>query len=325
MRALERIARGFREHRGLRAKASLGLVREVLGPTDWLAGPGDDAAAIRLDAGYLLVAGEAVWPPFVAADPFGAGAAAVVANVNDVAAMGGRPVALVDTLVGPQETARAVLEGMRFAAGLYGVPVVGGHLTVAEGAPSLSAFVAGRAHRLLPAHSVAPGQVLLAACCLEGRLRSDFPFFSSLRERGERLAADLEVLPRLAEAEAAATAKDVSMAGFLGSLAMLLEPTRSGALVDLERLPRPEGVSIDDWAGAFPTYGFLLTAPPERAEGCVEAFRERGLACEAVGEIDASGELRGRLAGEEAVLADLAREGPTGLGEATGSAAPEPG
>jgi uncharacterized protein len=315
VRTLDRIVASFREHRGLRAKAPLRLVREVLGPTDWLGGPGDDAAALPLEEGHLLVAGEAIWPPFVAADPFGAGAAVVVANVNDVAAMGGRPVALVDTITGPKEEARAALEGLRFAAGIYGVPVVGGHLTVTEAPPSLSAFVAGRARRLLPARDLASGQALLAACCLEGRFRDDFPFFSSLRDRGERLAADLDVLPQLAETETAAAAKDVSMAGWLGSLTMLLEPTGSGAVVDLERLPRPERVPLEDWVGTFPTYGFLLTTPPDRAGECRNAFRGRGLACEEVGTIDAGAELRVRLAGEETVAADLAREGPTGLGD----------
>lgn len=314
MHPLTRIVDGFRTHPGLRAKAPLRVVRDVLGPTEWVAGPGDDAAAFPLEEGHLLLAGEALWPPFVAADPFGAGAAAVVANVNDVAAMGGRPLALVDTIVGPEEAARSILEGLRFGAGLYRVPVVGGHLTAAEGSPALSAFVAGRAGRLLAARNVAPGQMLLAACCLEGRLRSDFPFFSSLRERGERLAGDLEVFPQLAESERAEAARDVSMAGFLGSLAMLLEGTACGATVELERLPRPEGVAIEDWAGVFPTYAFWLTAQPEHAEACARAFRERGLACETVGEIEEDGTLRARLAGEEAVLADLARDGPTGLG-----------
>jgi len=310
---LDEIVRRYREHAGLRAKRPLRIVREVLGASDAVAGPGDDAAAIPDGEGHLLLAGEAMWPPFVEVDPYGAGAAAVVANVNDVAAMGGRPLAIVDTIVAPEEAARRALEGLRWAADLYGVPVVGGHLTVTEEPPSLSAFVAGRAGRLLSATRAAPGQALLLVCCLEGRMREDFPFFSSLRERGERLRDDVAVLPEVAEAELAESAKDVSMAGFLGSLAMLLEPTRAGATVDLEAMPRPEDAAIEDWTGAFPTYGFWLTARPEAAEDCRRAFHARGLACEVVGELDDTGVLRARVAGEIGEIADLAREGPTGL------------
>ena len=313
MTTLDEIVRGYRGHPGLRAKRPLRIVREVLGPSDAVAGPGDDAAALPDGDGHLLLAGEAMWPPFVETDPYGAGTAAVVANVNDVAAMGGRPLAIVDTLVGPEGAARRALEGLRFAADLYGVPVVGGHLTVTEGPPSLSAFVAGRARALLSATRAAPGQVLLLACCLEGRMREDFPFFSSLRERSEGLRDDVAMLPEVAEGGLVEAAKDVSMAGFLGSLAMLLEPTRRGATVDLEALPRPEGVAIESWVEAFPTFGFWLTARPAAAEACRDAFLSRGLACEVVGELDDTGVLRARVAGEVGEIADLARERPTGL------------
>ena len=83
--ALADIIRRFREHPGLRAKASIGLVAEALGPTDWLTGPGDDAAVVAegLD-GSALAAGEAIWPPFIEDDPHGAGMAAVVAILGGV-------------------------------------------------------------------------------------------------------------------------------------------------------------------------------------------------------------------------------------------------
>ncbi|HLA92618.1 MAG TPA: AIR synthase related protein, partial [Actinomycetota bacterium] len=103
---LDEIARRFQESAAIRSKASIGLVTDILGPTDWLSGPGDDAAALPSPGpGFVLAAGEAIWPPFVEADPFGAGVAAVVANVNDLAAMGGRPLGLVDTIVGSEALA----------------------------------------------------------------------------------------------------------------------------------------------------------------------------------------------------------------------------
>lgn len=87
------IAACIRQHPGMRGKAGLGLITDILGPSDWITGPGDDAAAIPQPATgqetFLLAAGEAIFPPFVRADPFQAGIAAVVTNVNDIAAMGG--------------------------------------------------------------------------------------------------------------------------------------------------------------------------------------------------------------------------------------------
>src|SRR5207249_4693820 len=120
-----------------------GLVSEVFESTDWLAGPGDDGAVVTEAGMSLVVGGEAILPSFVAADPYGAGVAAVTTNLNDLAAMGAWPLALVDTVTGPREIIRQVLEGMRWASGLYQVPVVGGHLTVTAGPPGLSAFGLG--------------------------------------------------------------------------------------------------------------------------------------------------------------------------------------
>ena len=310
-----------RSHPGLTGKAAIGrLVRDVLGPTDWLAGPGDDAAAVA-DCGTrtILAGGEALFPPFVVADPFGAGVAAVLANVNDLAAMGAQPSAILDTIVAEEDVARAALEGIAHAARLYDVRVAGGHLTVHGGPPAIAAFGIGEASVVLSARRVEPGLVLLLACCLDGTMRADFPFFASFEQRGERLAGDIRLLAAAAEAGEVVAAKDVSMAGVIGSLGMLLEWRRAGAVVDLDALPRPAGVDLAQWLVCFPAYAFLLCAAAERAEACAARFRERGLTCERIGTLDGSGLVRLRRGAELATVLDLSREPVTGLaGEETG-------
>ena len=149
---LQALARTVRDHPGVTAKAEIGLVSEVFQSTDWLAGPGDDGAVVTDQGVSLVVGGEAILPSFVAADPYGAGVAAVNTNVNDLAAMGAWPLALVDTVTGPREVIRRVLEGMRWASGLYDVPVVGGHMTVTSGPPGLSAFGDRKSTRLNSSH-----------------------------------------------------------------------------------------------------------------------------------------------------------------------------
>lgn len=311
---LDAVVRAVREGPGLRAKASLALVSEVLGPSDWVGGPGDDAAVVEAGGVRVVAGGEALWPPFVAADPRGAGIAAVVANVNDVCAMGARPLAILDTVIAPEPVARLALEGMRHAAALYRVPVVGGHLTIRDGPPAISAFGLGELRGgVLSSRHVAPGQALLLACCLEGTMRADFPYFSSLAARGERLAEDVRLLPALAEEGLCVAARDVSMAGVLGSLAMLLEPTAAGACVDLDALPRPPEVPLAGWVMAFPLYGFLLCAEPGAVSECRARFAARGLACEVIATVDGGGELRVRGGGEERRVLDLRSEPVTGL------------
>src|SRR5688500_14813898 len=155
MSELEALAQGLRDLPGVRAKAHIGLVADVFGGGDWYAGPGDDGAVLPDGPGTVVVGGEAILPAFVASDPYGAGIAAVLANVNDLAAMGARPVALLDTVVGPEALVREILRGMHWAAGRYDVPIVGGHLTRTDGPPALSAFGIGRAERVLSATAAA--------------------------------------------------------------------------------------------------------------------------------------------------------------------------
>lgn len=303
-----------RSHPGLRGKAAIGLVREVLGPTDWLTGPGDDAAVVADCGGRTILAGgEALWPPLVAADPFGAGVAAVLTNVNDLAAMGARPKVILDTVIADASVAREVLGGIAYAARLYDVRVAGGHLTVRDGQPAVSAFGVGEAIAVLSTQHVAPGLDLMLACCLEGTMRADFPFFTSLEERGDRLAGDVLTLAATAEAGEAVAAKDVSMAGLVGSLAMLLESRGAGATVDLDALPRPARVDLGQWLVCFPAFAFLLCVPPERVEACAARFHARGLACARIATLDDTGLVRLRGGAEVATVLDLTKEPVTGL------------
>jgi selenophosphate synthetase-related protein len=239
--------------------------------------------------------------------------AAVLANVNDLAAMGAVPLAIVDTVVAGDDVARRALEGMRHASRLYDVPVVGGHLTRHAGPPALSAFGLGRAERVLSVGNAAAGQRLMLACVTEGTMRADFPFFASFDERGGRLAGDVRTLAAVAGAGACVAAKDVSMAGLVGSLAMLLECRRLGATVDLDAVPVPAGVALADWLAAFPCFAFLLCVPAGREADCAQPFLDRGIRAGVIGSLDGTGQVAVAQGGRRAVVVDLSSETVTGL------------
>jgi hypothetical protein len=331
--ALAELVAMVRSHPGVRNKAPIALVSEVFGAVDSYYGPGDDGAVVQDGDVTIVVGGEALWPPFAEADPFGAGVAAVLANVNDLAAMGARPLAIVDTIVGSEAHARRALEGMRYAAGLYQVPIVGGHLTLREnGPPAISAFGLGRAGpgktpasaataapaapAVLSVRHAAAGQSLIVACCTEGSMRPDFNFFRSFDERGERLGGDVRVLADVAADGSCVAAKDISMAGLVGSLAMLLEFRRLGVTVDLAAVPRPAGVSMGAWLTTFPCFGFLLCSPAGREGDCVRPFRERGLQAVVVGTLDGTGLIRLQDHHHTETVFDLTVESVTGLSAA---------
>ena len=252
------------------------------------------------------------------ADPHGAGFAAVLTNVNDLAAMGAVPLGIVDTIVGPEPVARAVLAGMREACGLYHVPIIGGHLTVIDGPPAVSAFGVGHAPAPLSVTRAEPGQSLVVAAALDGAMRPDFPFFPAFAARGQRCAGDVRLLAELAGAGVCVAAKDISMAGLVGSLAMLLECDGLGVTVDLDAVPAPAGVPLVRWLNCFPSFGFLLCVEPGREDECLAAFAARDLAAAVVGTLDATGELALTLGDARATVLDIDAFRVTGLPRATG-------
>ncbi len=270
---------------------------------------GDDCAAIPDGDGHLLLAIEGFLPDFCAADPHFAGYCGVMVNVSDIAAMGGRPIAVVDALWSADaETAAPLLEGMAKAAEKYRVPIVGGHTNTRAGMALLSVAILGRATRLLSSFAAQPGETLIAAIDLRGRLRGSQWWDCSTDNPANRLRGDLDILPDLADAELCAAAKDISMAGVVGTALMLLEASRLGAVIDLANIPRPPTFPLHHWLVVFPSYGFILSVPPEHADAVIGRFKKRGIAAAAIGATDASRIVRLRLEDETNVLWRFADE-----------------
>jgi selenophosphate synthetase-related protein len=66
-------------------------------------------------------------------------------NLSDVAAMGGRPVAVVDVVWAEgEDSAKAILDGLRAPAGAYSVTIVGGHTNLHNQEPKLAVAVLWR-------------------------------------------------------------------------------------------------------------------------------------------------------------------------------------
>lgn len=310
---LDAIVIAVRQHTGLTGKRSISAVRQFVDPSDPIHGPGDDGAIVEIDGRQIVACGEAISPAFVAANPYGAGVAAILANINDVAAMGGVPRGIVNTVVGRREVTSEALRGMADAARMYDVPIIGGHLTEHDGEASISAFAVGHAERVLTMANIRPGQDLLFACSLDGVMRQDFPFFTTIESQRSTLARDVRLLAEVAASGAAVAAKDVSMAGPLGSLAMLLEFRRCGATVDIRKLPMPADTDPLRWLISFPTYAFWLASEPEWTDRCAAIFESKGLICARVGGTVEGGELVLVDDDSSRVLLDLTKESVTGL------------
>lgn len=266
---------------------------------------GDDAAAIpQPDGTYLLLASDGMRPEFVKADPWFAGWSAVMVNISDIAAMGGRPWAIVDVLYLGGDDGERILDGMRAASDTFGVPVVGGHTCRVDGPSVVSASIIGQARRLIESHGAQPGDALLCAVDLRGSFRGPLAFNAATTTRPADLRRQLGLLPELAE-QGLVTAGDISNAGICGTIAMLLEASGTGAHVDVEALCAPDNVDPVRWLTAFPSYGYVLCTRQEHAAQVCERFWALGIACSTIGTITESPWFRLQYGREHATLLDM--------------------
>lgn len=320
---LSALAETLRNSRGLAAKADIGLAAARLGLSGQSAVPvGDDCAAIPDGDGFLLFAIEGFMNEFVAGDPWFAGWCGVMVNISDIAAMGGRPIAVVDAVwADGEEKAAPVLDGLRAASERYGVPLVGGHTNIRTDRGQLSVAILGRAKRLLTSFDARPGERLVAAIDLRGAYREPFANWQAAIEApAERLRGDLELLPLIAESDLSRAAKDISQGGIVGTAAMLAECSGVGIAVDVGAVPKPEGVDLDRWLLSFPSYGYLLSVRPADVPAVTELFAARGIAAADIGAVTADRRVTVTDGVATETILDFTRQSLLGCGPAAGNA-----
>lgn len=276
---------------------------------------GDDCAAIPDGNDYLLLAAEGMWPTLVETDPWFAGWCAVMVNVSDIYAMGGRPIAVVDTIWSQSpESVDLLWQGMVAASQAFNVPIVGGHTSCHSPYAALSVAILGRAKRLITSFSAQPGDVLLHVTDMQGHMHPQYPFWNAATDcERDRLQSNLDLLPALAESGLCDTGKDISMGGIVGTTLMLLETSGYGAVLDVGAIAPPPGVELLPWLLSFPSYGYLLSVRPEAVEQIQPQFHNRGLVCEPVGRITEGQTLTLKLGKASLCFWDFATTALTGF------------
>lgn len=283
---------------------------------------GDDAAAIPVPEGYSLLAMEGFLNAFVEQDPWFAGWCGVMVNISDIAAMGGRPLAVVNALWNSDvDHAQQIFDGMTAAAEVFGVPIIGGHTNLRANQPQLAVSILGQAKHLLSAFAAQPGQILVAAIDHRGSFRAPYLNWNAATQApAERLRGDIALLPEIAEQGLASAAKDISQAGLIGTALMLLESSCVGARIDLDAIAKPVGVSWTDWLCAFPSFGYLLTTDQSSLPALLAQFHSRDISASAIGTITDDKQLWVTSDSQQVRVRDLGTQPLMGFHPGTGTA-----
>lgn len=311
---IDEVVNAVRGYRGVLRKAPVAQVAEALLSARWdevIAAPGEDAAVIRHGDELLLLAADGILEDLVAKDPTWAGYCSVLVNVNDIAAMGGQPIAMVNVLsCGDADIRSSIVSGIARACEKFRVPMVGGHLHPDTSYSAIDVAVLGRTDpdHLVLSSKAAVGDSVLYAIDLEGGFTPGIPysFDTTSRKTPEDVCRRLGAMHELAPALTAG--KDISNPGAVGTLGMLLEASGRGGVIDLSAIPRPEGVDLLQWLLAYQGCGFVVTCSPGRAQYVQEGFAAAGLSCSVCGSVDGSGLLEVVHQGQHRVVFDFSSD-----------------
>jgi uncharacterized protein len=317
---LDSLASELRGFVGVTRKKSIGQLIKYfpICSDNIVASFGEDAAVIDNGEEVLLLAADGIWSKLLEADPEWAGYCSVLVNVHDIAAMGGWPIAMVDVLsVSNQQIADAVLRGLRKGIEKFNVPIIGGHLHPDTPYNALDVAILGKARRnsVILSSTAQSDETVIVAVDLDGRVHPSFQInydSTSFKER-ETLLKQIGSMRSLAETGLLSAGKDISNPGMLGTLGMLLETSKIGALVDLETIPIPENLTLPEWLKMYPGMGFIVTAKKESAEEVMQIFRKGMLTPAVIGKTLEDRKLSIRFGKRQAVLFDFAKERVTGI------------
>jgi len=160
-----------------------------------------------------------------------------------------------------------------------------------------------------------PGEVVVAAADMDGKVHPKFGInFDSTSFKGrEALLMQLGAMRELGEKGLVRAGKDISNPGMLGTLGMLLETSKVGAIVDLDAIPIPDGLDLLSWMKMYPGMGFVVTTKKEKASEVMEIFSRRGLTPAIIGSVVEDRKLIIRSGILQTVLFDLVKECVTGI------------
>ena len=293
---LSELVKSLQSFKGVSRKNSIENVTKTLGDVynitgDVLLDFGDDASAIDIgDNQVVLLAADGIWGDLMNVDPYWAGYCAVLVNVNDIAAMGGKPIAMVNIMaVNNDEIYEDILSGIVDGCRKFNVPMVGGHLHPDAEYNSLDVAIAGIASKdsLITSSGAKVGDKVIVAIDTDGRQYPGIPLnWDTTYEKDAKLVQDqIKIMQKIAEEHLPSAGKDISNPGTLGTLEMLLEASGVGANVELEKIPRNEDVDWDMWLRAYPGAAFVMTAPEENAQAIIDALSPYSFEVAVIGDV----------------------------------------
>jgi len=283
---IKQIIRGIRNFEGLTRKREIPSALKAMGS---LAPDGildEDGVLLRHGREYIVIACDSIQPEICRKAPYFAGRSAVFASVNDVAAMGGKPLKIVNAAGAEDEdNLKKIICGMAEAAQIFGLTIDGGHILPAGSPSGATVTVVGTAKKPLLSSTLRPDHLLLLVTDLKGTRPDNWRYAwnTTTGKSNQQIRGRYTALRRLAEEGMLTAGKDISNAGILGTIAILLETSNVGGIIDLKAIKIPKDIIPLDWYCTFLSFGFILGVKKKNIKHVVLRLKRKGLFANIIG------------------------------------------
>jgi len=278
----------LRNFEGLTRKAELGEILEIFEEKSY-----DDAGFLDVSDFKVVVSCDGIVEKIVRNSPLLAGYYSVLVNVNDIVAKGAHPLGFVSMISSSSsKIRRKVAKGIKEGLKKYGIKLLKGHLHPDTSYDAVDAAAIGVARSILPSTEAKDGDSLIAAVDLVGKYTSEGwlkTFDSTTMKSSQEVLHHLNSMIEIAERKLAHAARDISGPGIIGTIAMLCESSKAGAKIDLEKVPKPNNLSLEEWIMTYPGIGFVIST--NKPTECLHLLRRSGLSASTVGEITSEREI----------------------------------
>jgi len=256
---------------------------------------GQDSAAIKNDNDILtLITTDRIKTSYIENFPLGAGFSSVLVGVDDIYACGGKPLAASIIISFKDEiTGNKMIDGICKGSKLFKVPIVRGHTNIKE-FNELSSTVIGEIKKdeYISATNAQNRDKIILAVDFNGKIgrASKLHWDTVTYKSSEEVLNRRKAMNEIAKKKIVNSSKDLSNAGIFGTIMQLVNYSKVGALVNVNKIKIPPalkqaGYTLETFIQMFLTTSYILTAQQEHCEEIIKIFKKRGLEATIIGEI----------------------------------------
>ncbi len=256
---------------------------------------GQDSAAVTNNNDMLtLITTDRIKTSYIENFPLGAGFSSILVGVDDIYACGGKPIAAsIIISFKDQILGQKMIDGICKGSRLFQVPIVRGHTNLKE-FNELSSTVIGEIKKdeYISATNAQDKDEIILAVDFSGnvgkasKLHWDTVTFKS----SEEVLNKRKSMNEIAKLKIVNSAKDISNGGIFGTILQLINYSKVGADINIEKIVMPpvlieKAYNLETYMQMYLTTSYVLTAPEKTSQDVVKIFNDHGMFAAVIGRI----------------------------------------